>query len=178
MTDAAWRLKIVDHAKIYIGVKEEPAGSNLGPLHAPYAHIIEKWQRWAAGVTGYPWCSAFVCGVIREVTNLVVPTPRRASVEYFELWAQSVGAIVNRPLRGDIVCYDWNADNWYDHIGFVDRVLALRWLGARFVGTIRTVEGNTSAGNDSNGGQVQIRYRNAPRCKFIRLNPRLLEEIA
>lgn len=175
MTAAAWRSKIVDHAKIYVGVKEEPPGSNLGPQHPPYAHIIEKWQTWANGVTGYPWCAAFVCGVIREVTNLVVPEPRRASVEYFLLWAGKVGAVVARPFRGDIVCYDWNADNWYDHIGFVDRVLAVRFLGGRFVGTIRTVEGNTSSGSDSNGGQVQIRYRTAQRCKFIRLNPDLLD---
>lgn len=175
MTPAAWRAKIVDHAKIYVGVHEEPAGSNLGPQHPPYPHIIEKWQKWANGLTGYPWCSAFVCGMIREVTGLAVPEPRKASVGFLEKWAESLGLLVTRPLRGDIVCYRFNSDNWPDHVGFVDKVLAVKWLGGSFAGTIRTVEGNTSAGNDANGGAVQIRYRSASRCKFIRLNDLMLD---
>lgn len=179
MSDAQWRANIVDHARKYVGVKEEPAGSNLGPVGGPYAHIIETWQRWANGLTGYPWCSAFVCGVIREKTGLIVPEPRKASVGFLEQWAAQVGAIVKRPLKGDLVTYRFDSDDWPDHVGFVDRVLAVRWFGGRFVGTIRTIEGNTSSGNSgdqANGGGVYVRYRSAARCKFLRLNPKMLKK--
>lgn len=176
MTEAAWRARNVDHAKTYVGVKEEPAGSNLGPQSGRFAHIIEKWQRWANGLTGYPWCSAFVCGVVREASGLIVPDPRRASVGFLEAWAKSVGLLVLRPYRGDLVCYRFDADNWPDHIGFVDKVLAVRWNGALFAGWIRTIEGNTSAGNNANGGQVQVRYRWCRRVTFIRLDPAKLRK--
>lgn len=174
MTDAQWRAEIVAHARRYIGVREEPAGSNTGPRSGPHKGVIDKWCVWANGLTGYPWCAAFVCGVIREKTGLIVPEPRRAAVGFFEAWARRIGRIVERPFRGDIVTYRFDSDDWPDHIGFVDRVLAVRWLGGKFVGTIRTIEGNTSAGNDANGGQVQVRYRSARRCKFIRLDPKSL----
>lgn len=177
MTNARWRKQAVTWAKRYVGVREEPAGSNLGPQSGPHAHIIEKWQRWANGQTGYPWCAAFVCGVVRERHGKVIPDPRRASVGFLEAWAKGVGALVDRPFSGDLVCYRFDADNWPDHIGFVDRVLAVRWLGGSFVGTIRTIEGNTSRGDNANGGQVQIRYRSARRCTFVRLEPHMLVSV-
>jgi hypothetical protein len=58
-----------------------------------------------------------------------------------------------------VICFDWDRNDWSDHIGLVDRVLALRWKSKVFVGYVRTIEGNTAAGNDSNGGQVQVRHR-------------------
>jgi hypothetical protein len=176
MTDAAWRAGIVDYAKKYVGVKEEPPGSNTGPRTPPFAHVIEKWQKWCNGMTGYPWCSAFVCGMIREGGNRIVPEPRAAGVGFFEEWAIEHGALVKRPLKGDVVTYRFDSDNWPDHIGLIDRVIAVRWIGGKFAGTIRTIEGNTSAGNNANGGQVQIRYRSAYRCKFLRLTPDELEK--
>ena len=89
------------------------------------------------------------------------------------MWAANVGKLVDRPMRGDLVCYRFDADNWPDHVGIIDRVLVVRWSGGQFVGLARTIEGNTSAGNDANGGQVQIRYRwLAANAKFIRLVPR------
>lgn len=168
MTDAQWRKDLVTYAKRYIGVREEPPGSNLGPRGGRYARIIEKWQRWCNGLTGYPWCAAFVCGMVQELYKLKVPEPRAASVGFFEGWAARIGAIVKRPLAGDIVTYRWDSDDWPDHVGFVDKVLAVRWVGGRFVGTIRTIEGNV-------GGQVKVCYRSARRCKFIRLNPKMLK---
>ena len=158
-------VRLVERAKKFVGVKEHPAGSNRGPY-------IDGWCRRAAGVTGYPWCAAFVCAMSEDV-GYKIPEPRRAAVEYLEQWAKKVGKIVARPLRGDLVCYDWDRNDWMDHVGIVDRVLALKWRGGRFVGYVRTVEGNTSYGNNSNGGEVMIRYRWVnDKTKFIRLVPR------
>jgi hypothetical protein len=172
------RAAVVEYALRYVGVREEPAGSNLGPQSGRYAHVIEKWQRWANGLTGYAWCAAFVCGMWREKWGLIVPEPRRASVGFLEQWAAENGEIVKRPLRGDLVCYRFDADNWPDHIGFVVKVIGLRWFGGRFVGTLKTLEGNTSAGNDANGGQVQIRWRTGLRWRFIRLDPAKLQRVS
>jgi len=144
-----------------VGVKEDPAGSNSGRRVNQYLA--------AAGLgPGYPWCAAFVTWCLEKV-DYRVTTPGPALVENWVQWGTKHGMIVARPFRGDLVCYDWNADNWYDHIGFVVRVLALRWRGKTFAGFIKTVEGNTSFGNDSNGGKVMIRYRWVGHCQFLRV---------
>jgi len=173
------RIRALKRAKTYVGVKEHPSGSNRG-LH------IDRWNQWATqerfppkGITGFPWCASFVCGMFREI-GYVVPLPLRASVGYLELWAAGIGKVLKlgvRPRSGDLVVYRFDSDNWPDHIGFVDKVLAVKWTGGRFIGTIRTVEGNTSAGNDANGGQVQVRYRSALRCTFIRIDVNNLKKV-
>ena len=164
-------VRLVQRAKQFVGVKEHPAGTNRGPYNAKLKGGIDDWCKRAAGITGYPWCAAFVCAMAEDC-GYRIPEPRRASVEYLDRWAEKVGKVVDRPLRGDLVCYDFDG-GWFDHIGIVDRVLAVRWRGNRFIGYVRTVEGNTSAGNNANGGQVQIRYRWVnSETRFIRLVPR------
>ena len=153
------RVRATEHAAFYLGEREEPPGSNRGKN-------IDRWCLWANGVLGEPWCAAFVCGMVREACGLIVPTPGRASVERLEQWAAATGELLTgktRPRRGDLILYDWNADDWYDHIGFVERVLAIRWLGGRFVGRVRTIEGNTD-------DAVRRRWRTCDRVKFVRLN--------
>lgn len=156
------RLGALERAKSYLGVKEHPPGSNHGPQ-------IDRWCKWANGIPGgYPWCAAFACGMFHEVGH-PIKYPKQASVGFLESWAKQNGYMVKRPFKGDLVCYRFDADNWPDHMGFVEKVLAVKWFGGKFVGTIKTIEGNTSAGNDANGGQVQRRYRSASRCTFIRV---------
>lgn len=165
------RLRALKQAKKYLWVKEDPPGSNRG-------HHIDRWCRWANGLVGYPWCAAFLCGMIREACGLIVPEPRRASVGFFEAWADRVGSLLEKgtkPIPGDLICYRFDSDNWPDHIGIVDKVIRVRWLG-RYVGTVRTIEGNTSAGNDANGGQVQRRWRSLDRCSFIRIDAKKLQK--
>jgi hypothetical protein len=77
--------------------------------------------------------------------------------------------VVQRPFRGELVCYRFDADNWPDHVGNVERVLALGWRDKTFAGYVKTIEGNTSAGNNANGGEVQRRYRWVNRCSFVRI---------
>lgn len=52
---------------------------------------------------------------------------------------------------GDIVLFDFNHNGTSDHIGLV--------IDINSDGSITTIEGNTGAGNDTNGGQVQKRKR-------------------
>lgn len=89
--------------------------------------------------------------------------PGGASVGNFEQWAVSTGLLIWRPFRADLVCYEWEADDWPDHIGFVERVLALRWAGGRFTGWIRTIEGNAD-----DAVRRKWRWVNAP-TRFVRI---------
>jgi len=146
------REKAVREAGKWIGVKEHPAGSNHGP-------VIDIWCKRCVGVAGgFPWCAAFQWCMFKNV-GYHVTASQPALVQSWVQWAASHGFIVARPRRGDVVCFDWNEDGTRDHIGIVERTLALRWRGTKFVGWIQTVEGNTGATNQSNGGEVQRRRR-------------------
>lgn len=133
-----------------LGVKENPPGSNSGSQ-------VMKYLRSAGITTPAPWCLAFQHYCYLEGAKFALPG--RGEVQSFDDWATAAGDIVQRPLRGDLVCYRWGADTWDDHVGVVEKVLALRWHGNKFAGWVRTIEGNTAVGNDSDGGEVMRRYR-------------------
>lgn len=153
------RIAALRRALTQLGVTEHPPDSNDGPEIRIYRGTV------ALNLPPGPWCMYFVHWAFSPWVKL----GGWGSVQEFEQWASQHGNIVTRPFRGDIVCYDWNADNWYDHVGIVARVLALRWRGKAFAGYVRTVEGNTSVGNDSDGGKVMIRYRWIGSAKFARI---------
>jgi hypothetical protein len=136
-----------------VGVKESPAGSNRGPRVDQYQDADDLAGR------GYPWCMSFVQWCYR---NAGKPLPRRTpSVGFFLDWARKAGWVVTAPRRGDVVCYQFDADSWPDHVGIVSAVLP--------GGFIRAVEGNTATGNDANGGAVMVRTRRSSRCAFVRV---------
>jgi hypothetical protein len=161
MAGETYRQLALEKARTYLGVREDPPNSNRGKH-------IDRWNTMAGVPLGTPWCSSFACGMFEEVGKKIT-YPRRASVGFLEAWAKDGGLLVTRPLRGDLITYRFDADDWPDHIGIVERVLALRWQDRLFAGWVQTIEGNTSLGDDANGGQVQRRRRWAPRCKFIRI---------
>lgn len=146
------------HAISFLGVHEQPPYSNRGPQ-------IDEWNRRAGAPVGSFWC----CSFVHSMFGLAgFDLPGGASVEAFRSQARREGWQVARPRRGDAACYDFHEGSRYgafgDHIGLVERVLALRWRSGVFVGLIRTVEGNTSAqadlhGSQSNGGGVYRRWR-------------------
>ena len=60
-------------------------------------------------------------------------------------------ALVRKPAEGDIVLFDWDNDGIADHVG----ILRSR---VNEQGNFGTIEGNTSASNNSNGGEVYGAY--------------------
>jgi hypothetical protein len=62
-------------------------------------------------------------------------------------------SITSSPKRGDLVCYDWSRDGEYDHIGVFEG-----WTSGR---VFEAIEGNTSLSDNSNGGEVMRRERDA-----------------
>lgn len=152
---APLRYRALKRAQGYVGVAEHPPGSNRGVL-------IDAWNRAAGVPVGSYWCCSFQhANYLREGFDL----PGGASVYYLKEAARKHGWIVDRPRRGDLVCFEFGEGAWAydDHIGVVERVLALRWGGGRFTGWIQTVEGNTSAqgktSSQSDGGGVFRRRR-------------------
>jgi CHAP domain-containing protein len=167
-------LRALEYGLLFLGVKEQPAGTNHGPSVRRrdkkgkwWTGGIDYWCYLANGVRGgYPWCAAFATSCFKE-TGTLIGDARRASVGFFEAWAKREGDLVTRPYRGDLACYRFDSDDWPDHIGIVHRVLALPGSGKPFL--IRVLEGNTSLTNNSNGGQVMLRTRWAYRCRFVRI---------
>lgn len=133
------RLRALKHAAKYVGwVYEKPDGSNRGPF-------IDDWQRRAAnGATGYPWCAAFLWCMFEDVGRRI-PVANPAAVASWVDYARNHYAVVERPYHGDIVAYsfDGRTNHPNDHIGIVEKVLALP-LRRRPRFLIRTVEGNAS----------------------------------
>ena len=70
--------------------------------------------------------------------------------------------------RGDIVLFDFNHNKTSDHIGIV--------ISVNKDGTITTIEGNTGSGNNTNGGQVQMRTRYKSQVNFF-VRPKYNKEV-
>ena len=131
----------LDIARHELGQKENPAGSNRGPR--PY-------------MDGRPWCATFVTYCLDRSGW----TPKDFNTAYCPSWVNAAktghqGMKIlppgSRPVPGDLALFDWQHDGVSDHIGFIESVQSA------FAFT--TLEGNTSVGNDSNGGQVMRRSR-------------------
>jgi hypothetical protein len=138
--------KALAEASKYIGVSEEPAGSNKV--------MFSEWY----GMTG-PWCAMFVtyCFVAAKSKSFVKGS-RYAYCPYILTDAKAArnGLRVvpkNEARVGDIVLFDWNKDGTADHVGIVVRPPAKK--NARFT----TIEGNTSGTNPSDGGMVATMSR-------------------
>ena len=147
------REKALTEAHKYVGVKESPAGSNK-----------VRFSDWY-GIRG-PWCAMFVtwCYVSGAKSKAFVNKSRYAYVPYIvgDARAGRNGLSVTRdPKPGDVVCFDWEGNGVHDHVGL---------FKAGNAKSFTTIEGNTAVGNDSNGGAVMERSRNASsRPVFVRV---------
>ena len=128
---------VLDTARAELGVREDPPESNR-----------VKYNDWYYGRTvigsAYPWCMAFVQWCFAQAGR---PLPfRTASCSALLGWYRQnrPECVVGDPQPGDIIIYT------FSHTGIVESVQG---------GVITAIEGNTSAGNDANGGQVQRRTR-------------------
>jgi len=134
-------------ARTQLGYAESPAGSNNN-----------KYAVWYGKFNYQPWCAIFATWCYE--TNGVGSSPsflkgsRYSYVPYIvadgrerKNGLKTVDPSEVRP--GDLVCYDWQWNGEYDHVGLFEK-----WVGPS---TFEAVEGNTSVSSDSNGGQV-MRY--------------------
>ncbi|MEM7756553.1 MAG: peptidoglycan-binding protein [Cyanobacteria bacterium P01_A01_bin.40] len=121
-----------------------------------------KYGRWYApddiGFYRAAWCAMFVSWVFAHAGLKLDPIQNDNGFAYCPYglrWFKSNGQLFRNPQRGDIVFFDWGRDGVSDHVGIVEEV------HPRY---IKTIEGNTSVRNQSNGGGVMSRVRYYPSC--------------
>jgi len=131
-------------AREYVGVKENPPGSNKV--------MFSEWY----GIVG-PWCAMFVtyC-MVQAGSKTFSKGTRYAYCPYILTDARQnrVMTIVqpDDARSGDIVLYSWNHDGVANHVGLVATPPN---GGISFL----ALEGNTGVGADSDGGEVMVRQR-------------------
>jgi hypothetical protein len=147
-------LAALEEAAKHIGKKEAPPGSNK-----------TEFGVWF-GVNGVAWCNIFVSYCFAIGSKYIIVNNFKgghgagiwadkgcAYVPTTEAWLRATGMWIGRvtPMPGDIAIYNWNGGE-ADHIGIVSKNLG--------GGAFEAIEGNTSAGNLSNGGEVMRTKRN------------------
>jgi len=148
--------KIIEIASAEIGVTEVPKNSNKS-----------KYGKWF-GYDSVPWCGMFVSWVyfhagkpLEKIGFTKGFAGCQTAVKHFTKTNQ----ITKEPQKGDIVFFDWNKDKRYDHVG-----IFIEWIDKD---TFKTIEGNTSPTNNSNGGIVMKRTRNKSVALFV--HPKVLD---
>ena len=145
------RRKIISIAKREVGEKEMPENTNL-----------TKYGKWF-DLNGVMWCGIFVSYCYAHAGKQIRNggfLRGFAGCQYFA--NKTTNNITSDPLFGDIVFFDWTKDGRFDHVGI--------FIGWNNDNTFNTIEGNTSIGNDSNGGEVMMRVRkNNANIRFINI---------
>ncbi|MET0016442.1 CHAP domain-containing protein [Oscillibacter sp.] len=138
--------KLLSVARIELGTKELPAGSNRVKYNAAY------YGREVSG-DSYPWCCVFLWWCFQEagLGRLFYDGERTASCGALANWAKQIGRFATKDYQiGDLVFLRFSGTA-IQHIGVVEQINA--------DGSLITIEGNTGAGSNANGGEVQRRTR-------------------
>lgn len=138
-----------------IGTKESPPNSNK-----------TKYTDWY-GMVG-PWCAMF-CTWCYETAGDSPSFKKGSTYAYVPYIVNDARnkknglSVTDSPIPGDLVCFDWGYDGTYDHVGLFEA-----WTSGN---SFNSVEGNTSVGNDSDGGAVMRRQRStsAQATVFVRV---------
>ena len=143
--------EILAVARKELGVKESPANSNNVKYNTAY-YGQEVWDGKAGGK--FPWCMVFIWWLFHhaEADGLFYGGKKTASCGTLMDYARSNGQWVTSGYQpGDVVIMDFPGNKVKtDHCGLVVTALT---------DGVRTIEGNTGVGNDSNGGEVMERTR-------------------
>ena len=138
---------IVKKAVSQIGVKENPSGSNCVKYNTDYYGKVVRG-------TAYPWCCSWVWWIFKEcgASHLFCGGQKTAYCPTVESYYKSIGRwYTSNPQVGDLVLFDFYGKNRSVHIGVFEK--------SNSDGTYNTIEGNTSATSDDNGGCVMRRKR-------------------
>lgn len=135
------RVKALELFSQKLGTKESPPESN------------RCWATVWYGQVG-PWCAMSVSWAYVNAGSKAFSRGRYYAYVPYIVGDARAGrnglTVIRNPQPGDLVCYDWNRDGVADHVGLFEREVP---------GGFTAVEGNTSVGNDSNGGEVMRRNR-------------------
>ena len=165
---------VMTKAISYLGVKESPPYSNNVIFNTDYyGHEVYDSE--------LAWCVVYVWDIFRmcDASELFYDGRKTAGCNQVLDWGRKAGLEVGKydGRYGDLILFDWNNTGIWDadHIGFIESRNAN--------GTYTTIEGNTSGGNDSDGGEVMRRIRDTScirailRPKYIGTEPQPTSEI-
>ena len=133
-------------ARRELGVRESPPGSNCVKYNTAY------YGRTVTGAA-YPWCCVFIWWLFQRagLSALFYGGCKTASCGTLVDLARQAGRFETGGYRpGDLVFFHFSGPE-IQHIGLLEKV--------RPDGALVTIEGNTGAGQDADGGQVQRRVR-------------------
>ena len=141
---------VIDVARAYLGVTEDPPGSNQTIFGAEF------------GLDGQPWCVMFLWYVFQHAGERMAffGGGKTASCSVLLRWYKEQGLTV--PVEdvqaGDIVLLNFNGKGTADHCGLVAQIM---WQQNATLDCVYTIEGNTSDGSGSqdNGGCVALKRR-------------------
>lgn len=129
-------------AESQIGTKESPPNSNR-----------VKYNTWYYGeeVSGinYAWCMVF-CQWVYATADVKLPKRTASCTTMMNAAIQRGQFAKGNYAPGDLLLYDFNGSGYPQHCGV---------LYNAFGGTYKAIEGNTSYGNNTNGGEVMLRTR-------------------
>lgn len=125
--------RIVAIARTYLGVEEDPIGSNSGPL-------IDTWLAFVGAHPGDAWCAAFACDVVHEarVAEGMGPLTFKRSGGALRLLIINDALRTTNPLPGDLII--WDHGNGKGHV------------------SIKTGDATHIAGNTSPDGKSRVGY--------------------
>lgn len=141
---------VIEKAKSYLGVKENPPYSNNVVFNTDYYGHAVYGSQWA-------WCVTYVWDIFRiaGASELFYDGGKTAGCCQVLDWGRRNGLEVSKyeGRYGDLILFDWDNTGYddADHIGFI--------IAKNSDGSYTTIEGNTSVGNDSDGGEVMQRIR-------------------
>lgn len=156
---------VMDIFLSYLGTKESPPYSNNVIFNTHYyGHPVYGSQ--------YAWCATTVWDVFRiaDASELFYDGEKTAGCCQILNWGRNNGLEVSKyeGRYGDIILFDWDNTGYddADHVGMI--------ITRNADGTYTTIEGNTSVGNDSDGGEVMKRIRDTSCIRAI-LRPKYEE---
>ena len=151
--------KLVEIANAEIGV-EEVDGTNSGK------RVREYQATTSIGGTGWPWCAAFICWVVKQAMEQLgieetktFRRPTTASAWGFELWslAQDNSTWTKKPSKDDIEAGDI--------VIFTFSHIAIATGSPDSSGYVPTVEGNTDGQGSREGGAVLAKRRHISKIR-------------
>lgn len=139
--------ELLEIAERQVGIKENPPNSNNVRFNTWY------YGREVSGKE-YPWCMVF-CQWVFDQAKVPVPV-RTASCSTMLEYAKRKNTFVNRHhlQPGDLLLFNFDDPNnriVAKHCGILKSIDGVK---------MKVIEGNTSIGNDCNGGMVMVRDRN------------------
>lgn len=141
--------EIIKSGQALIGMKEE------GPHHCEMVEAYNDHEPLARGYavkTSDPWCMIFISYLFIENHAVAAIGKTECGCEEYLQYAKAAGMCVDKPVRGDLVFYDWNGAGRAQHVGIVVTIDQYGYMDV--------LEGNKS---DTVGVRV-LNYH----CPFIR----------